>query len=158
MTADGADYGQAQDDPGSSLDGGEFFCIFCEVIAGRSPGNIRYRDDEVIVFDNRLDWVPLMLLVVPVAHRTQAEMWTDPELMGRIAALAVRFGNELAPGGFRLLSNFGEDALQTQEHAHLHVTGGDRLGLYVRPRPATMSAGEGRQDLASEQPNRSLDR
>lgn len=112
----------------------EEFCIFCEVIARRSPGNIRYEDDELVVFDNRLDWVPVMLLVAPVAHRTQADMWNDPPLLGKAGELAVRFGRELAPNGYRLLSNFGDDGLQTQEHAHLHIVGGAPLGLYVRPR------------------------
>ena len=74
-----------------------------------------------------------MLLVVPRTHLTQREMWSDAALLGRIGDLAVRFGQELCPGGFRLLSNFGNDALQTQDHAHLHVTGGDHLGIYVRP-------------------------
>mgnify|MGYP000942993883 CR=1 FL=1 len=109
------------------------FCIFCEIITGRSIGNIRYEDDDVVVFDNRLTWVPVMLLVVPRTHLTQREMWSDAVLLGRIGDLAVRFGQELCPGGFRLLSNFGNDALQTQDHAHLHVTGGDHLGIYVRP-------------------------
>ena len=109
----------------------EKFCIFCEVIARRSPGNVRYEDEEVVVFDNKLDWVPVMLLVAPLAHRTQADMWADPGLLGKIGELAVRFGRDLAPNGYRLVSNFGDDALQTQEHAHLHVVGGRRLGLYV---------------------------
>ena len=112
----------------------EKFCIFCEVIARRSPGNIRYEDEEVVVFDNKLDWVPVMLLVAPLAHRTQEQMWNDPALLGKVGELAVRFGRELSPDGYRLLSNFGDDALQTQEHAHLHIVGGARLGLYVRPR------------------------
>lgn len=112
----------------------EGFCIFCEVISRRSPGNIRYEDEDVVVFDNKLDWVPVMLLVTPLAHRTQADMWRDPALLGKVGELAVRFGRELAPNGYRLLSNFGDDALQTQEHAHLHVIGGAQLGLYVRPR------------------------
>ena len=124
--------------PGAAFEpaSGEFekFCIFCEVIARRSPGNIRYQDEEVVVFDNKLDWVPVMLLVVPLAHRTQADLWKDPALLGKVGELAVRFGRELAPNGYRLLSNFGDDALQTQEHAHLHIIGGARLGLYVRPR------------------------
>ena len=118
----------------SASDEPEKFCIFCEVIARRSPGNIRYEDEQMVVFDNRLDWVPVMLLVAPVAHRTQADMWNDPALLGKAGELAVRFGRELAPNGYRLLSNFGDDGLQTQEHAHLHIVGGAPLGLYVRPR------------------------
>ncbi len=118
-------------DPAPEKPGG--FCIFCEVIAGRSPGNIRYEDDDVIVFDNELTWVPIMLLVVPRIHRSQADMWTDPAMLAKIGELAVRFGRKLSPGGYRLLSNIGIDALQSQDHAHLHVIGGTQLGIYVRP-------------------------
>ena len=38
---------------------------------------ILYEDDEVVVFRNRLKWVPTMLLSVPKRHMTQAELWRD---------------------------------------------------------------------------------
>ena len=108
------------------------FCTFCEVIAGRLLGNIRYEDDEIVVFDNHLDWVPVMLLLAPRHHMSQTEMWGRAPLIARMASLAVRMGQEHSPDGFRILSNFGDDALQTQPHGHLHVLGGAPLGLYVR--------------------------
>jgi diadenosine tetraphosphate (Ap4A) HIT family hydrolase len=37
----------------------------------------------------------------------------------------------MCPGGFRLLTNFGYDAMQSQEHGHLHILGGTFLGHYV---------------------------
>ena len=61
---------------------------------------------------------------------TQQEFWRS-SLFPRAAAVAVRLGTEDCPGGFRLLGNFGRDALQTQAHGHLHVIGGAPLGLYV---------------------------
>ena len=106
-------------------------CTFCEVIAGRLPGNIRFEDDEIVVFDNHLGWVPVMLLLAPRRHMTQTELWGSGVLIARMASLAVRMGQEHSPGGFRVLSNFGRDALQTQGHGHLHVLGGAYLGLYV---------------------------
>ena len=36
-----------------------------------------------------------------------------------------------SPNGFRILSNFGYDGLQSQSHGHLHVVGGTFLGHYV---------------------------
>ena len=107
-------------------------CTFCDVIARRLPGTIRYEDDEIVVFDNQLDWVPVMLLLAPRRHMSQEELWRSGPLMSHIASLAVRMGREHSPNGFRLLSNFGPDALQTQPHGHLHVIGGTYLGLYVR--------------------------
>ena len=105
-------------------------CVFCDIIAGRESGTIRYEDDEILVFDNKLRWVPVMLLVVPKRHLTQAELWEDGTI-AKIGAVAVKVGRELCPGGFRLLSNFGPDAMQSQAHGHVHVFGGTHLGPYA---------------------------
>ena len=40
-------------------------------------------------------------------------------------------GQEHCPAGFRLLSNFGHDAMQSQEHGHIHILGGVFLGEYA---------------------------
>jgi histidine triad (HIT) family protein len=111
-------------------------CIFCDIIAGFEPARVHYRDDEVIVFENTLGWVPIMLLAVPIRHMQQKELW---ENMGHIAKVAAEIGERLCPNGFRLVSNFlGQavwlgDAHQSQEHAHIHILGGCPLGPYVNP-------------------------
>ena len=107
------------------------YCTFCEIVAGRLPSRTRYEDDELVVFDNQLDWAPVMLLLVPKRHITQAELWSNGLLLSKLGSLAVSLGHQRCPNGFRILSNFGRDALQTQHHGHLHVIGGARLGLYV---------------------------
>ncbi len=106
----------------------EEHCPFCEIIAGSEPAEVLYEDDELIVFRNLLQWVPVMLLVVPKRHLSQAEMWRD---LGRVGALAAEIGRQHCPRGFRLLSNFGREAMQSQAHGHLHVIGGTQLGRYV---------------------------
>lgn len=107
-------------------------CTFCEIVSGRQPANVRYEDEDILVFDNRLDWAPVMLLVVPKLHMTQTELWTSGNLFARMSSLAVAMGEQHCPDGFRLLSNFGPDGMQSQSHGHLHVVGGQRLGPYVR--------------------------
>ena len=57
-----------------------YYCVFCEIIAGREPADVRYEDEHVIVFKNRLNWVPVMLLAVPKEHMTQGELWTSDAL------------------------------------------------------------------------------
>ena len=104
------------------------YCVFCEIISGREPANILYQDDEVIVFRNLLRWVPIMLLAMPKRHITQAELWSN---MGRVGEVAVEMGQKHCPGGFRLVSNFGRDAMQSQPHAHVHILGGTYLGEYA---------------------------
>ena len=105
-----------------------YYCTFCEIVAHREPADILYEDDDVMVFRNRLKWVPIMLLSVPKRHMTQAEMWRD---IGRVGEIAVKMGQEHCPNGFRLLSNVGYEAMQSQEHAHVHVLGGTFLGEYA---------------------------
>lgn len=104
------------------------YCVFCEIIAGRERADVLYRDDDVIVFRNLLRWVPIMLLVVPLRHLRQQELWRE---LGHAAAIAVQMGEQHCPNGFRILSNFGFDALQSQDHGHLHVIGGTYLGHYA---------------------------
>jgi histidine triad (HIT) family protein len=106
-------------------------CDFCGIISGRiQERTIRYQDDDLMVFKNALPWVPVMFLIVPKLHMKQGEFWKSP-LFAQAAALAVKIGQEDSPDGFRLVSNFGEKAAQTQLHGHLHVLGGGELGLYM---------------------------
>jgi histidine triad (HIT) family protein len=104
------------------------YCTFCEIVAGRERADVLYEDDEVMAFRNRLRWAPVMVLVVPKRHINQSELW---RAMGRVGEVAVDMGQTHCPNGFRLLSNFGFEAMQSQDHAHVHVVGGTFLGEYV---------------------------
>ncbi|MSQ25756.1 MAG: HIT domain-containing protein [Dehalococcoidia bacterium] len=103
-------------------------CVFCEIVAKREPASIRYEDDDVIVIDNILRWAPVMLLAIPKRHISQQELW---ENMGSVGAAAIRVGEELCPNGYRLISNLGRDAMQSQPHGHIHILGGFHLGPYA---------------------------
>lgn len=100
------------------------YCVFCNIIQGREPATVLYEDSDVMVFRNLLDWLPVMLLAVPKRHLAQEELWSDAGAVGR-AALAM--GRRHCPNGFRLVSNFGPDAMQSQPHAHIHVLGGGSM-------------------------------
>lgn len=105
-------------------------CVFCEIVARREPAEILYEDDDVLVFRNRLRWVPIMLLAIPKEHYSQTRLWQDP-MFAKVARIAAEVGAEQCPGGFRLLSNFGRDAMQSQDHGHIHILGGVQMGPYV---------------------------
>ena len=132
MTATDARAPQGASAPASAVPGGADIedCAFCAIAAGTLPRSVRHQDAELVAFRNALDWAPLMYLVAPVVHMSQVEFWRSP-LFARAAALAVDLGEADAPGGFRVVSNFGEDAMQSQPHGHLHVLGGAHLGLYM---------------------------
>ena len=38
---------------------------------GRAPGTIHYEDNDIAVFDNVLDWAPVMILFAPKEHISQ---------------------------------------------------------------------------------------
>ena len=42
------------------------YCVFCNIVAGSEPANIIYQDDDVIVVQNILRWVPVMLLAMVI--------------------------------------------------------------------------------------------
>ena len=107
-------------------------CVFCNIVARLEPATIHYEDDRIIIFDNQLDWVPMQILVVPRTHMSQTELWRSGDLLGKMGDLAAQMGEERCPRGFRILSNFGRDGMQSQPHAHLHVIGGEFLGRYLR--------------------------
>ena len=107
------------------------YCTFCEIVAGRLPSRKIHEEDDILVFRNRLDWFPVQIMLIPTQHMTQQQLWESGDLMARIGKLAVEIGEEMCPNGYRIVSNFGQDALQTQFHAHVHLVGGRDLGLYV---------------------------
>lgn len=49
---------------------------------------------------------------------TQSELWADT---GKVGKIAYEMGRKHASTGFRLVSNFGPDALQSQPHGHIHI-------------------------------------
>ena len=85
-----------------------------------------------MVFRNVLNWVPVMLLAVPKKHMAQYELW-EGESLSEIGRVASELGRKYCPNGYRLVSNFGWEAKQSQEHAHIHILGGTFLGDYVNP-------------------------
>jgi histidine triad (HIT) family protein len=99
-------------------------------VARWEPAEILYEDDDVMVFRNRLRWVPIMLLAIPKEHYSQGQLWQG-SMVAKVAKVAAEVGAEQCPGGFRLLSNFGRDAMQSQNHGHIHILGGVHMGPYV---------------------------
>lgn len=104
------------------------YCVFCNIAAGHEPADVLYEDDDIMVIRNVLRWVPTMLLAMAKEHKTQYELWSDMSHVGKVAA---DLGAIHCPNGFRLLSNFGYDGMQSQEHGHLHIVGGVHLGPYA---------------------------
>lgn len=102
----------------------EHHCIFCEILQGRSPAAIVYRDEHCVAL---LDAFPLTrghLLLIPHQHQQHIEE-LPPASVAHLFATAARFSAALRQSGespaAAILLNNGKAANQHVPHVHVHV-------------------------------------
>jgi histidine triad (HIT) family protein len=105
-------------------------CTFCDIVAHLLPSTQLFEDEDVLVINNILGWTPVMLLVLPKEHMNQQQLWSTP-IIAKIGRVAVEMGELHCPDGYRIISNVGYNAMQSQKHGHIHVLGGTHLGQYA---------------------------
>ena len=107
-------------------------CLFCKIIAGDIPSTKVYEDETVFAFRDIAPQAPTHILVIPKAHisgcngvnaENSAVVAHIFEVIPQIAAA------EGLTGGYRVVSNCGDDAGQTVHHLHFHILGGKKLAL-----------------------------
>ena len=107
-------------------------CLFCEIVAGRIPARVVYKDDQVVAFHDVNPQAPTHTLVIPRKHITSLNELTpeDDVVVGALVRKARDLAKDagIAESGFRLVFNCGEDAGYSVYHIHLHVVGGRKLG------------------------------
>jgi histidine triad (HIT) family protein len=108
-------------------------CIFCEIIAGRIPGDIVYRDESVTAFNDRFPRAPKHILIIPNKHleSINSVMETDSELMGKLILTAKKLAADagISQSGYRLVINTGPDSGQSVHHLHIHLLGGKAMPM-----------------------------
>ena len=106
-------------------------CIFCKIIAGEAPADIRYRDDKIVVFPDINPEAPVHLLIVTKKHiPSVAELSKeDSHLMGEMTLVANELARRegIAEKGYRLVINCGKQGGQGVPHLHMHLLGGRQL-------------------------------
>lgn len=106
-------------------------CLFCRIVAGGIPAEVVAETRRTLAFRDVAPQAPTHVLVVPRDHHSDvaACAQADPVLLGEVMAAAVAVArSEGLDGGYRLLTNTGDDAGQTVHHLHVHVLGGRPLG------------------------------
>lgn len=107
-------------------------CLFCKIIAGEIPSAKVYEDDSILAFRDIAPQAPTHILVIPKAHiASVAELNAEnsavvAHIFEVIPQIAKAEGLE---GGYRVVSNCGDDAGQTVHHLHFHILGGKKLAL-----------------------------
>lgn len=105
-------------------------CLFCKIIAGDIPSTKVYEDDKVYAFRDINPQAPTHILVVPKQHYANVTecATNDSELAGYVLKVCAEIAkSEGLTGGFRLITNNGDDACQSVHHMHVHILGGTKL-------------------------------
>ena len=106
-------------------------CLFCKIAAGEIPSTCVYDADGVYAFRDINPQAPVHILVIPKAHiGSVAEVNEEnsaivSKCFEAIAKIARAEGLE---GGYRVISNCGDDAGQTVHHLHFQILGGTKMG------------------------------
>jgi histidine triad (HIT) family protein len=107
-------------------------CVFCRIVAGEIGSEAVGESDRTYAFRDIEPAAPVHVLVVPRRHIDDAGQVGpgDGDLLGEMLATARQVAERegIADGGYRLVFNVGDDALNAVGHLHLHVLGGRRLG------------------------------
>jgi len=106
-------------------------CIFCKIIAGELPADIRYQDEKLIAFPDINPLAPVHLLIIPRKHISALTDLSEGEsaLIGVLAAVANQLAKTegIAESGYRLVMNCGREGGQGVAHLHMHLLGGRQL-------------------------------
>jgi histidine triad (HIT) family protein len=106
-------------------------CIFCKIIAGDIPGDIVYRDDEIIAFRDINPLASTHVLIIPREHIATLNDLTaeNAPLLARMTLVAKELAAKegIDGRGYRLVLNCGAEGGQIVNHLHLHLLGGKKL-------------------------------
>lgn len=108
-------------------------CTFCKIIRGELESEVIHEEDGVLAFKDINGRAPVHVLVVPKTH--VASVAQVGELSDGVAkrlfevsqVVAEKLG--VAESGYAVRINNGPDANQEVPHLHLHVLGGEKIGM-----------------------------
>ena len=105
-------------------------CLFCSIIAGDIPSKKVYEDDKCFAFLDINPQAPVHCLIVPKEHLSSLNDIDDEnrDTVGHIMSVIPRIATALGlEGGYRVVTNIGEDGCQSVKHLHFHILGGKKL-------------------------------
>ena len=106
-------------------------CLFCRIVAGDVPAQVVAETERTLAFRDIAPQAPTHVVVVPREHHADAAACADadPGLLAEVLTAAVAVARqEGLDGGYRLVTNTGDDGGQSVHHLHVHVLGGRSLG------------------------------
>ena len=105
-------------------------CLFCAIINGDIPSKKVYEDEKCYAFHDIAPQAAVHFLVVPKEHIASVDEVNDENsaLVAHIFTVIPKIARELGlDGGYRVVTNIGENGCQSVKHLHFHVLGGEKL-------------------------------
>ncbi len=105
--------------------------VFQKILDGEIPADFVWQDDHCVAFRDITPKAPVHVLIIPRKPLTSlaAAQEEDAGLLGHLLHVAARIADQegLAEGGYRVVTNIGDDGGQSVEHLHFHILGGRPL-------------------------------
>ncbi len=109
-------------------------CLFCKIIAGEIPSTKVYEDELVLAFRDIAPQAKTHILVIPKEHISAVSEINEGNsaVVSHIFEVIAKIAREEnLVGGYRVVSNCGDDAGQTVHHLHFHILGGEKLNVQM---------------------------
>lgn len=107
-------------------------CLFCDIAAGTIPATKVYETETAVGFVDVNPQAPVHVLFIPREHvASAAELGAQhADVLVELFEAAAEHAREtgIIEGGYRMVTNVGDDAGQSVHHLHLHLIGGRRMG------------------------------
>ena len=109
--------------------------IFAKIIRGDIPAKKIAENEDFLAFEDINPTATIHVLVIPKIAYT-----CFPDFMARadskqissffqfVASTAEKLNLHTEDAGYRIVSNYAEQAGQTVPHFHIHIIGGNKLG------------------------------
>lgn len=105
-------------------------CLFCKIAAGEIPSEKVYENERILAFKDINPQAPVHILVIPKAHFDSLDALTEDTaaIVSEIMLVIKRLAEEYSlGGGYRVITNIGDNGGQTVHHLHFHLIGGLKL-------------------------------
>ncbi|MBO5281492.1 MAG: histidine triad nucleotide-binding protein [Clostridia bacterium] len=105
-------------------------CLFCKIVAGDIPSSKVYEDEYAYAFRDINPQAPVHILIVPKEHIPSVDGIdsSNSAVVAKIfEAIPKIAAQEALGGGYRVISNCGDNACQSVKHLHFHIVGGAQL-------------------------------
>jgi len=110
-------------------------CVFCQIANKEMPVKFIFENDRFMAFNDLHPVAMVHILIVPKQHIATINDATEQDklLLGEMILLAKKIAQDkgIAPSGYKLIFNCGEDGGQIISHIHLHLVGGEEIKCII---------------------------